>query len=183
MTRIKFENSPSTKTPINAKNLDKLNNVVISTTEPTTGEEVWIQASDNLKKIFVKNDNGVYEKFYDETNKEVYSTTERVIGTWLNGRKLYRRVYTFTITSGYAGYTLITSMSDVEQLVNVEGFHMLGGTDWRKTGCSEYPDGSELTRFLATRNDNGIWNIGFQNVAMTTNMDVHAIVEYTKTTD
>ena len=47
MTRIKFENSPSTNTPINANNLNKLNNVVISETEPTTGEEVWIQKGKN----------------------------------------------------------------------------------------------------------------------------------------
>ena len=61
MTRIRFENSPSTKTPINADNLNKLNNVIISSTEPTTGEEVWIQKSAD-KKIYVKN-NGVYEEF------------------------------------------------------------------------------------------------------------------------
>lgn len=48
MTRIRFEDLPSTNTPRNAENLNKLNNVVISPTEPTTGEEVWIQASKNL---------------------------------------------------------------------------------------------------------------------------------------
>lgn len=64
MTRIRFENSPSTNTPINASNLDKLNNVVISPTQPTTGEEVWID--DINKKIYTKNDNGGYEEFYNE---------------------------------------------------------------------------------------------------------------------
>jgi len=56
MTKIKFENSPSTKTPINAENLNKLNNVVINSTEPTTGEEVWLQKGKNLfdKKNFGK---------------------------------------------------------------------------------------------------------------------------------
>lgn len=53
MTRIRFEDLPSTNTPRNADNLNKLNNVVISPTEPTTGEEVWIQKSKNL---FNKND-------------------------------------------------------------------------------------------------------------------------------
>jgi hypothetical protein len=48
MTKIKFENTPSTKTPINAENLNKLNNVVINSTEPTTGEEVWLQKGKNL---------------------------------------------------------------------------------------------------------------------------------------
>jgi hypothetical protein len=62
MTRIKFENSPSTNTPINAENLNKLNNVIVSSKEPTTGEEVWI---DNVnKKIHTKTDNG-YEEFYN----------------------------------------------------------------------------------------------------------------------
>lgn len=62
MTRIRFEDLPSTNTPRNAENLNKLNNVVISPTEPITGEEVWI---DNVnKKIYTKNDNGVYEEFY-----------------------------------------------------------------------------------------------------------------------
>ena len=44
MSRIRFEDT----TPINKGNLDKLNNVVISPTEPTTGEEVWIQKGKNL---------------------------------------------------------------------------------------------------------------------------------------
>ena len=48
MTRIRFENLPSTNTPRNAENLNKLNNVVISSTEPTTGEEVWLQKGKNL---------------------------------------------------------------------------------------------------------------------------------------
>lgn len=64
MTRIRFENLPSTNTPRNAENLNKLNNVVISSTEPTTGEEVWIDNTN--KKIYTKNDNGVYEEFYRE---------------------------------------------------------------------------------------------------------------------
>lgn len=48
MTKITFENLPSTNTPINAENLNKLNNVVISPTKPATEEEVWIQRGKNL---------------------------------------------------------------------------------------------------------------------------------------
>ena len=51
MTRIRFEDLPSTNTPRNAENLNKLNNIVISPTEPTTGEEVWIQKGKNLFDI------------------------------------------------------------------------------------------------------------------------------------
>ena len=216
MTRIRFEDLPSTNTPRNAENLNKLNNVVISPTEPTTGEEVWIQKGKNLlnpkvifsdtryysvnedlsvnviafdgsnlsgkggvklpagtytlscydrngaylqvynltldepildrqqdvnvfsltkesivvikvyhedlsvfpftihimleqgevatsyeayidKKIYTKNDNDVYEKFYDETNLEIYSKEEQRIGTWF-GKPLYRKVFPFTLS-------------------------------------------------------------------------------------
>lgn len=48
MTKIIFENLPSTNTPINAENLNKLNNVVINQTKPATEEEVWIQRGKNL---------------------------------------------------------------------------------------------------------------------------------------
>lgn len=48
MTRIRFEDLPSKNTPINADSLNKLNNVVISSSEPTTGEEVWIKKGNNL---------------------------------------------------------------------------------------------------------------------------------------
>lgn len=64
MTRIRFGDLPSTNTPINAENLNKLNNVIVSSEEPTTGEEVWI---DNVnKKIHTKNNNNEYEEFYNE---------------------------------------------------------------------------------------------------------------------
>ena len=53
MSRMQFEDLPSKETPINAENLNKLNNVVISPTEPTTGEEVWIKSGG--KNFFNKN--------------------------------------------------------------------------------------------------------------------------------
>lgn len=48
MTKIRFEDLPSTNTPINAENLNKLNNVIVSSEEPTTGEEVWFKKGKNL---------------------------------------------------------------------------------------------------------------------------------------
>ena len=48
MTKIRFEDLPSTNTPINAENLNKLTNVIVSSEEPTTGEEVWLQKGKNF---------------------------------------------------------------------------------------------------------------------------------------
>ena len=43
------------------------------------------------QKLFVRNSNGVYEEFAKKS-EEVYSTDEQVIGTWIDGKPLYRKV-------------------------------------------------------------------------------------------
>lgn len=43
------------------------------------------------QKLFVRNSNGVYEEFLKKS-EEVYSTEEQVIGTWIDGKPLYRKV-------------------------------------------------------------------------------------------
>lgn len=46
------------------------------------------------KEIYVKNENGVFERFYSESemNKQNYSIEEQKIGTWIDGKPLYRKV-------------------------------------------------------------------------------------------
>ena len=48
MSDMYFENLPSTSTPINATNLNKLNDVKVSSTQPNTGEKVWFKQGKNL---------------------------------------------------------------------------------------------------------------------------------------
>lgn len=54
MTRIRFEDLPSTNTPINAENLNKLNNVDVGINQPTDNEEVWIKY---IKNYFTHRNN------------------------------------------------------------------------------------------------------------------------------
>ena len=62
--------------------------VYVGAEEPTTREKVWFKNDDN--SIYVRN-NGVYEEFIKKS-EEVYSTEEQVIGTWIDGKPLYRKV-------------------------------------------------------------------------------------------
>lgn len=48
MSDMYFQNLPSTSTPITAENLNKLNDIKVSSTEPITGEKMWIQKGKNL---------------------------------------------------------------------------------------------------------------------------------------
>ena len=51
------------------------------------------------KQIHIKNKNGVFEKFFGESelNQENYSLNEIKIGTWINGKPLYRKIYQFNL--------------------------------------------------------------------------------------
>jgi len=63
--------------------------VYVGAEEPTTGEKVWFNKNKN--SIYVRNSNGVYEKFIKKS-EEGYSTEEQKIGTWIDGKPLYRKV-------------------------------------------------------------------------------------------
>lgn len=52
MSDMYFENLPNTSTPITASNLNKLNDIKVSATTPTTGEKVWFKSGKNLIKSF-----------------------------------------------------------------------------------------------------------------------------------
>jgi hypothetical protein len=306
MTKIKFENTPSTKTPINAENLNKLNNVVINSTEPTTGEEVWIQKGKNLfdgllelgaitatgtldtsttrirsvnfikvnpnttytikvnkytsskgtprlniisysnnnvgsfisstgwndntytfttksdckyikllfflngsssqtlvtsdissvqleqgstateyepyidKKIYTKNDNGVYEEFYNEAehNKEIYSENEIRIGTWIDGKPLYRKVIIGTIGSSLGNYETNIYNLHIDERGKFEAYIYDSNNSKHLIG---YYNGTTYIRAYYVKDRAGI-SIG-GNMGNFSNQKYELILEYTKTTD
>lgn len=65
MSDMYFENLPSTTTPLTAENLNKLNDIKVSSTQPSTGEKVWFKNSTE-KKIYIKNGNN-YDEFNPKT--------------------------------------------------------------------------------------------------------------------
>ena len=79
---------------INVSEMDNYNFQIEVGTTATTYEP-YVE-----KEILVKDDNGVFEKFYSENelHQENYSTTEQKIGTWINGKPIYRKVYQFNTT-------------------------------------------------------------------------------------
>lgn len=48
------------------------------------------------KEIYIKNNNNAYEEFVRKASEE-YSTSELKVGTWTNGRPLYRKVFKTTL--------------------------------------------------------------------------------------
>jgi hypothetical protein len=67
-TRVNWENLPSTNTPVNADNLNKM-------------------------------DAGIANLETEVENRTSYSTNEVEIGKWVNGKTLYRRVFSGTVSN------------------------------------------------------------------------------------
>ena len=57
------------------------------------------------------------------TSYEKYSTTEEVVGTWYDGKSIYRKVMKFSVIKD--GMTILTN---VDHIINVSGYFIWNGT-------------------------------------------------------
>lgn len=73
------------------------------------------------KKIHTKNDNG-YEEFYNEANREVYSTSEQRIGTWIDGKPLYRKtIFREVAIEKDVPLVINSETNDIHRIVDIRG--------------------------------------------------------------
>lgn len=66
MSDMYFKSLPDTSTPLIPTNLNKLNDIKVSPTQPETGEKVWIDDENNIIKT--KNDDGTFKTIYDKND-------------------------------------------------------------------------------------------------------------------
>ena len=62
------------------------------------------------------------------SNRDIYTTTEKVIGTWIDGRPIYRKTYNKSVSLTGSSITL-DSISDLDVLLNVYGSIMRTSTN------------------------------------------------------
>ena len=109
---------------------------------------------------------------------DVYSTNETVIGTWIDGKPLYRRYFNFTTgsKSGNQYIMNIPNYSDIERITNIYGtyFHK------SSSGVAIYSN-INMKEQIQTWIENG--KIAVATISNYYNSDVHMFIEYTKTTD
>ena len=99
-----------------------------------------------------------------------YSTTERVIGTWIDGKPLYEKVFTISeVTVSANSWYEITSIdtSNISQLVSNKCLLTRNGMEWGL--LSTQKSGNNKLNVLNSRNA----NIAFDTI----------VLQYTKTTD
>lgn len=106
------------KTPINAKNLNKIENGIASVAKRM--DEIVInnkEIEDKTKNTYSAN---IIDKLLEEaTPTEVYSTTETKIGTWIDEKPVYEKVFSFSNVSGGSD----TSIGTIDNLDNLVLFY------------------------------------------------------------
>lgn len=113
-----------------AKNLVNGTNIVI--------EESGDNISMNLSPAYNTNLQQEINDSFKENN--IYSTTETVVGTWINNEPIYRKVLNFQTTSTIANNNVSISISDlnVDNFVNIYGVstdkNFLIGSDLQAIG-------------------------------------------------
>ena len=107
-----------------------------------------------------------------------YSTGEQRIGTWINNKPIYRKVFTFTTPSGNTDYIINTGIS-MDTIIKV-----YGGIASASGGVTPIPaafDWGGTIYSTSFRVSNS--NIYYRGNAAYENSPAFAIIEYTKTTD
>lgn len=89
MTKITFKDLPDTSTPLNANNLNTLQDNVEDAI-PTLDNAVSTSSTNGVENQAITN-------YVNDKVLDTYSTTEQRIGTWIDGKPLYRRVLEDTL--------------------------------------------------------------------------------------
>lgn len=143
MEKIIFEDLPSTKTPLNAENLNQLQ----------TNVENAIKEVDN---------------------RTIYSTTEQVVGTWTNGKPIYRKVINSTV-------------SEIASKINSIGIDTL--VDIKGKAKSVYNNTWNIPNYFSTEKYNIYCYEDTSGIVLEfgsffeSSSAVSVILEYTKTTE
>ena len=112
---------------------------------------------------------------------EVYSTEEQVIGTWIDGKPIYRKIIQST-TSSDGSTRYIPIGVNVDEFVSMHCLVKSRGTQYLPSGFN-YADTYKISidgydnLGGANANTVGIRHTGYPNLPVT------IILEYTKTTD
>ena len=125
-----------------------------------------------IKIVVNNNDDDMITINTKLTNATTYSTTETVVGTWADGKPIYRKIYEFSnISPSDTKYTAL-GIDNLYRIVNWSGSVETNGT---ARSCFV----SGIVPFVHYQNG----NIYVANTGSETINSISVIIEYTKTRD
>lgn len=120
---------------------------------------------------------------FDKAN--IYSTTEKIVGCWIDGRPVYQKTIQCTMPQATTDGTEVVGRTATGISINecVKYDTYLKASNFRD---GNYVFGDSATKRLRTeiKNNNGSWDIEFRNAYVSANTWVpYVTIYYTKTTD
>ena len=140
----------------------------------TQAEYDALPAEQKAKGLIFLPDDGSGGGGQSGSGEEIYSTEERRIGTWIDGKPIYQKTFYFgdiTIARNFTALTIKLTDLDIERL--------LGG--FVSTTSVGLYAGSGVIFWIANQTNLGLYQV----IASTGTLakDVIGVLEYTKTTD
>lgn len=134
--------------------------------------------AENLNQIQTNMENAINEV----NNKFNYSTEEQIVGTWIDKKPIYRRVFTLGILGGEEINKIFTISGDYALIIN-KIFYM-SNTGTRNSTIPINTDTLSITCFAETQADGSILITANRKYSYSwPDWTLYAILEYTKTTD
>lgn len=155
--------------------LTDLDSIQITSGDTQSTYEAYIEP-----KIFIKNDNNIYEEF-TKKQEENYSEQERIIGTWTDGKTLYRKVIKTTMAETSSNGTYANKDVSIDLNIDfgyVEKAILISGT--QHMTLPYINNAGHSTKCFIDSSSNLILANGNRTF---NNCETYVILEYTKTTD
>ncbi len=133
-------------------------------------------------KTYILNDNNVYEEFMKK-EEEIYSTNEQVIGKWIDGKTLYRKVINIgeLIPNSRTDYS--TGISNVK-IKKFEAYFEALDNVFKLNHVNNYNKSSNEHESIALYTTLNGTSIRVENANVSaTNLNCWVILEYTKISD
>lgn len=120
-----------------------------------------------------------YVEHKEFSNKQIYSTNEQRIGTWIDGKPLYRKVINFGALPNTTSKSVAHGISNIDYIVDIRSTAALPGGDTMKLDVSD-KDGLKFSVHISANNTNITVLTGSDRSVFTR---CYVTLEYTKTTD
>lgn len=112
------------------------------------------------------------------TERDAYSTEEQVIGTWIDGKPLYRKVFSGTASS--STMSLAIGTNDIATVVKADALRTITSTTTDTVG-SYYASSTDYFRYWVRKAQSDVYQVEFRSAANAYSYTM--VIEYTKTTD
>ena len=129
--------------------------------------------------VLDENDNKIVEPLTGGSGKDVYSTTEKIIGTWIDGRPVYQKTLNIGNVARGNSINIAHGVTNFDRLLTYYGFcNLTGHTNSYKWQIPQFNNEAESGAHIA------ITSTDSTNVTITTDWALSntvIILEYIKT--